>query len=251
MNIHDDTTGRFSALGSMSEVFAETTRKEWFLHQSIFASLPSESVVPLLAEAELVQFKRKHRLFAQGEAVRHFLILGSGCVRVERDMGTRRVPLPIRGPGDCVGETALDAHYHHARETATTLSEVQALAVPMNALAHLAAQDAHLRKVLFAELDKGRLRAEYWLESLLSLDVEGRIAQVLTDALARFCEPHAMGKLIAAPLTHADLAGLIGSTRETVTLTLGKMKRAGVIDFYKRRVVVRDDNALKRCLTAA
>lgn len=251
MNMHDDTTGRFSAVNSLVEVFAETTRKEWFLHHSIFAGLPGHCVVPLLAEAELLHFRRKQRLFTQGEATRHFLILGSGCVRIEREIGTRRVPMPIRGPGDCLGETALDAQYHHACETATALSDTEALAVPMNALAHLMSQDADLRRVLFVQLDRGRLRAEHWLESLLSLDVEGRIAQVLIDALALFSEPHSQGQLIAAPLTHADLAGLIGSTRETVTLTLGKMKRTGVIDFYKRRVVVRDLNALKQCLKPA
>lgn len=248
MNITDDTQGRFSGAGLAAEVFATATRKEWFLHHSMFAALPQGSIEALLTHAEIVRFGRKQRLFPQGETVRHFLILGSGCVRLEREINTRRVPLPIRGPGDCLGETVFDVQYHHADVSAFAMSDVEALAFPMNELHVLAAQDAHVRAAILSRFDHERLRAQNWLEALLHLDVEGRIAQVLVEALSRFGESHGQGRLIAAPLTHADLAGLIGSTRETVTLTLGKMKRSGIIDFFKRRIVVRDEAALKRCL---
>ncbi len=53
-------------------------------------------------------------------------------------------------------------------------------------------------------------------------------------------------QVIAAPFTHADIALLIGSTRETVTLLLGKLKRSGLIAFERRRVVIRDRAALER-----
>ena len=48
------------------------------------------------------------------------------------------------------------------------------------------------------------------------------------------------GDLVAAPFTHAEIAQLIGSTRETVTLILGKLKREGLLGFDRRRVVIRD-----------
>jgi CRP-like cAMP-binding protein len=57
--------------------------------------------------------------------------------------------------------------------------------------------------------------------------------------------------VISAPFTHADIALLVGSTRETVTLVLGKLKRAGLIELEKRRIVVRDGEALSRHAAAA
>jgi CRP-like cAMP-binding protein len=41
-------------------------------------------------------------------------------------------------------------------------------------------------------------------------------------------------------ITHQDLAGLIGSTRETTTTTLNQLRDAGLIDFKRGRITVRD-----------
>ena len=38
---------------------------------------------------------------------------------------------------------------------------------------------------------------------------------------------------------------MIGSTRETVTLTLGDLRRKGVLDIDRRRIVVLDRDALR------
>ena len=38
---------------------------------------------------------------------------------------------------------------------------------------------------------------------------------------------------------------MIGSTRETVTLTLGELRRKGIIEVDRRRIVVLDREGLK------
>ena len=53
------------------------------------------------------------------------------------------------------------------------------------------------------------------------------------------------GVLIAAPFTHQEMANMIGSTRETVTLTLGDLRKKGVIEIDRRRIVVLDREALR------
>jgi hypothetical protein len=51
--------------------------------------------------------------------------------------------------------------------------------------------------------------------------------------------------VLGLTLTHEVLAEMIGSTRETVTLTLGSLRREGVIDIDRRRIVVPDRDALR------
>ncbi|HLM74182.1 MAG TPA: helix-turn-helix domain-containing protein, partial [Polyangiaceae bacterium] len=80
---------------------------------------------------------------------------------------------------------------------------------------------------------------------------EARLIDFLLASVKRWGEPHASGRVISAPFTHADIALLVGSTRETVTLVLGKLKRAGLIELEKRRIVVRDGEALSRHAAAA
>ena len=41
-------------------------------------------------------------------------------------------------------------------------------------------------------------------------------------------------------------AGITDATRETVTLLLGKLRREGMIELDRRRVVIRDRKALER-----
>jgi CRP-like cAMP-binding protein len=84
------------------------------------------------------------------------------------------------------------------------------------------------------------------LESLLLHGVEARLVDFLFGAHRRWAAEHVSGELIAAPFTHADIALLIGSTRETVTLLLGKLKRAGLIQFDRRRIVIRDRAGLEK-----
>ncbi|RMF44555.1 MAG: helix-turn-helix domain-containing protein, partial [Planctomycetota bacterium] len=39
-------------------------------------------------------------------------------------------------------------------------------------------------------------------------------------------------------LSHQDIANIIGTTRETVTILLGKMKSEGLVDGRRQRVVL-------------
>ena len=46
-------------------------------------------------------------------------------------------------------------------------------------------------------------------------------------------------------ITHQEMANLIGSTRETVSLTLSQFKRKGLIQNEGRRVILSDREGLK------
>ncbi len=82
------------------------------------------------------------------------------------------------------------------------------------------------------------------IESLLFRNVEGRLAEFLLKAADRWGVPTPKGTLISAPITHLEIAQSIGSTRETVTLTLGALRREGLLDVAGRRLIVRDREAL-------
>jgi len=188
---------------------------------------------------------RRIRIVDQGEPTKSFVLLGSGRVRLERLRNGRAFPLGHRGPGETVGENAITGSTT-AGETVTVVDEVQALVFAMSGLRKLVAAHASLRAAMTAALvDRHRLTEER-LESLLLHGVEARLIDFLFAAARRWGTEHTAGELVAAPFTHADIALLIGSTRETVTLLLGKLKRDGLLQFDKRRIVIRDRAALER-----
>ena len=49
---------------------------------------------------------------------------------------------------------------------------------------------------------------------------------------------------LAIKLSHQDLANFIGSTRETVTVVLGKMQHEGLLNIRRRKITLRNTKAL-------
>ena len=45
--------------------------------------------------------------------------------------------------------------------------------------------------------------------------------------------------LIDLPLPHREIASIVGSTRESVTVRLNALKRAGIIDFVDRKILIK------------
>jgi CRP-like cAMP-binding protein len=213
--------------------------KQQILARSAFAALPAPSRDALLGMSAIARLPRRRALVVQGERPETLYVLGSGRVKVERMSGDRHVSLGHRGPGHLVGETAL-AGAEALSESASVLDEVEALAIPVAPLRAALDGDAVLRLACSAAILRQYREAEHRLMGLLLHSVEVRLAAFLADAGERWGKPHLEGEIVSAPFTHAEIAQLIGSTRETVTLVLGKLRREGLISFDHRRVVIRD-----------
>jgi CRP-like cAMP-binding protein len=223
----------------------EAAGKHEILRLSPFAELPGPSREALLELGRYERLPRRHRIAEQGEPPRCLVLIGTGRVKLERVTADRSLPLGHRGPGQFVGETAV-AGVHTATESAVVLDEVEALSLPVAGFRKLLVADVPVRTAMTAALVHLHRAIEERLVSLLLDGVEARLIRFLFDASARWGQPHADGQVVSVPFTHADIALLIGSTRETVTLLLGKLKRAEFISFEHRRVVIRDRAALER-----
>jgi CRP-like cAMP-binding protein len=219
--------------------------KQDILSRSLFAGLAGESRSALLELGVVERLPRKFAVAVQGQPPRSFLLVGAGRIKLERARGDRSFPLGHRGPGQMVGETAL-GFAAEATETASVVDDVEALAIPIADLRRRLALDAPLRAAMAAAIVHQHRALEVRLEALLLNGVEARLAAFLLDAAERWGRPHPDGQVVTAPFTHADIAVLIGSTRETVTLILGKLKRDRLIAFDRRRVIIRDRATLAR-----
>ena len=179
----------------------------------------------------------------QGEPPDGLRVIGRGRARMERiaDDG-RMVPVGYRGPGEILGESCL-GHADHA-ENGTAMEELEYARIPLAVVDSILAEDDGLGPVVLSLLIARQRETEDRIESLLFRNVEGRLAEFLVRAADRWGVPSPKGTLIAAPLTHLEIAQSIGSTRETVTLTLGMLRRERILDVAGRRLIVRDREAL-------
>jgi CRP-like cAMP-binding protein len=180
----------------------------------------------------------------QGSVPDALVVLGRGRARLERLAPDGRiVPLGYRGSGELLGEACL-GHAPAHREKATAMEEVEYVRIPLPVVDDLLAQDAALGPAVLALLLARQRETEDRIASLLFRDVEGRLAEFLLQAADRWGVPNPKGTLISAPITHLEIAQSIGSTRETVTLTLGALRREGLLDVAGRRLIVCDREKL-------
>jgi CRP/FNR family transcriptional regulator len=54
------------------------------------------------------------------------------------------------------------------------------------------------------------------------------------------------GVCLDIPLTHQEMADMIGTSRQTVTTVLGDLKRRGMIRIDQRAVIIRNGDWLQR-----
>lgn len=66
-----------------------------------------------------------------------------------------------------------------------------------------------------------------------------KVASIIAICAERFGKENNQGIVIPIPLTHKDLAMLVGLTRETVSIEVKKIERKGIISYKKHLIVVR------------
>lgn len=228
----------------------EVGKKTEILAISPFGRLPRASREALLALGSIAKLNRRHRISQQGEPAKNVALIAAGRVRIERISGLRMVPLGHRGRGELVGETALSGA-GVASESAVVVDETEVLLLPVAGVRKLIASDEAIRSAAVMAVADRFATTRRRLSALLLHGVEARLVDFLRDTLSRWGEPVPGGERISAPFTHAEIALLVGSTRETVTLLLGKLKREKLIDLDKRRIVVPDRGALDRFLAGS
>jgi CRP-like cAMP-binding protein len=194
--------------------------------------------------AELMTVPGGTVVIRQGTPADALLVLGRGRARLERVATDGRVvPFGYRGTGEVLGEACLGHAREHA-ENATSMEELELVRLPMQVLDRLMADDPGLGPAVLGLLLTRQRETEDRIESLLFRNVEGRLIEFLRKAAERWGVPTPKGTLISAPITHLEIAQSIGSTRETVTLTLGALRREGLLDVAGRRLIVKDRDAL-------
>jgi CRP-like cAMP-binding protein len=89
------------------------------------------------------------------------------------------------------------------------------------------------------------------LREIATERVEQRIAHALLRLSKHAGRRTPNGIEIAIPLSRQDLAEMSGTTLHTVSRVLSAWESAKLVDTGRRRVMVRDDNALERIATTA
>lgn len=75
---------------------------------------------------------------------------------------------------------------------------------------------------------------------------QSKVASIILICAERFGIKAKQGIVIQIPLTHQDIANLIGVARETVSIEMENFKKKGLISHLRKYLVIKDIQKLKR-----
>ena len=211
---------------------------------NFLAQLDTDAAAGLLAIATVQHYARNDFVFRAGGPGSNVYFLRSGKVKIHQlsPVG-REVILWFCFSGEIFGLAEVaQGGGRVVNAQACAASEV--LAVPEEKFRDFLDRDPRLA-MLSMQVLSSRLRVlgEMFV-NLVSDDVSTRIAKLILRLSARYGTRVGKEVFLNIPLTHQEIADMVGTSRQTVTTTLSALKRQGVLSIDNRRIHIESEELL-------
>jgi CRP/FNR family transcriptional regulator, cyclic AMP receptor protein len=213
---------------------------------AIFRGVEPDGVAAFPRQLHPVGFRRGGVIFAEGDPGQGMYIILSGKVKIGRySPDGRENLLTILGPSDMFGELSIfDPGPRTSNATAVTA--VRAVSIDRDTLRAWIAEHPAVAEQLLAVLARRLQHTSSDITDHMFTDVPGRVAKQLLQLAHRFGVLEHGALRVTHDLTQEEIAGLIGSSRETVSKTLAGFARRGWIHIEGKSMLITDAGQLAR-----
>ena len=209
----------------------------------LFSTLTDEEFIPLQDIFVLRSYTKNQVIFLEEETGNYMYLVLSGKVKVSKAGSSgKETILAIHRTGDFFGEMSLlDGKTSPATVSAMEDSKIISLS-GVDFHKYL----MHNEKVLLQIINVlcARLRQVWQTQSLSSSTAEAKIRMGLYQLAKRHGIQDAHGTIIDLKITHQELSEMVGTSRETVTRVLSRLREEGIIEVEQRRITLLDPQAL-------
>jgi len=207
-----------------------------------FGSSLSETLISDLARnAVVLDFRRRRFVYRAGDPADCLYAIIHGRVklcRIETDT-TREAVIDILPENSLFGESALYSVAGQRANSAIAYENSRLLRVQSGAFKQGMAEDDKLHDYTFRLIGQRLEHAERRLADFALNAIPARLDRLLAEFSDRYGVSEPEGVLIDIPLPHREIASIVGSTRESVTVRLNAMRREGTIKFVNRRILIK------------
>ena len=217
---------------------------------AIFRGLSEREHAALDQRLRRRRYRKGATIFLHGDPGEDLFVIESGTVKIGMTTADgKEITLAILGAGEFFGELAL---MDGAPRSSNASAMEECMLLLLERTQFLAFVDEHpsvARSII--EVLSRRLRDDNELvQDAAFFDVAGRLARVLLRLAASVGSDDRDGGItISRRLTQNDLAGMIGTTRESVNKWLTHYERQGLIERQGGLLRVLDAERLRRRIT--
>jgi CRP-like cAMP-binding protein len=202
----------------------------------LFKRLPESCLDLLVKDSRVLDCAAGHLFFRAGELGNSLFVLEKGHVRTFRSYGDKTLTIARIEPPAIFGEMGCFGHgkYYFSAE-ALHDSRVRLISRDsIEGLLECAPRAAHKFIDLISE------RCEYVLRKIETIARKGLILRVATLLLEKAEDGVVVG------MTHALLAEQLGLHRESITVALGQLQKAGMIRIERKKISILQRDRLQR-----
>lgn len=213
----------------------------WYLKScDLFQQLSSDQLAILESRCRVRKYPRSTPIYLPADHADGVLLLAEGRVKLGSftEEGKQTI-LAFIEPGEIFGELSLIGSSER-EEYAESVEKSTIILIPNEAMQQLLAENPSVSLGVTKLFGLRRQRVERRLKYLLFRSNRERLVHLLIELAEQYGKQVADGVELRIKLSHQDLASIIGSTRETVTVVLGELQSEGRLKLGRRKITLTD-----------
>lgn len=192
------------------------------------------------------EFKKDEFIYFPDDQAKNIYLIAEGRVKIGHYLDDgKEVVNAILTKGEIFGELALAGEQHRSDYAQAMDNNTSLCALSVDDMQALMLHDKELSFKILKLIGLRLKKLERKLELLVYKDARTRIIEFLKDAASWKGKKVGFETMIPTKLTHKDIAALTGTSRQTVTTILNELKEQNLINFDRRKILIRDIEKLK------
>ena len=212
----------------------------WYIKNcDLFAQVSPEDVSWLETRSKLRKVKRGEAVYLPDDSSDDILLVASGRIKIchSTPEGKQSI-LGFVDPGEIFGELALLDSNATREGVAEAAEKSVVVAIPKNELLAIVQKYPSIVLGVTKLIALRRQRVERRLRNLLFRSNRDRVIHLLLELTEKYGRQAESGVELQIRLSHQEMASIIGSTRETVTVVLGQLQSEGLLTIARRRIML-------------
>jgi CRP/FNR family transcriptional regulator, cyclic AMP receptor protein len=195
---------------------------------------------------EFHYYKKDQFIYFPEETADHIYMIAEGRVKIGHYLDDgKEVINTILGHGEIFGELALAGELKRTDFAQVMDDKTSVCPLALEDLKALMYDNKELSFKMIKLIGLRLMKLERKIDLLVFKDARTRIVEFLKDAATWKGKKVGFETMIPTKLTHKDIGALTGTSRQTVTTILNELKDQNLINFDRRKILIRDLEKLK------
>lgn len=207
----------------------------------------TEKLQKLFGKRKIFKYKKGEIILRSGDMSQGVMLLKSGYARLESiSKEGKELTMVIYKPGEFFPVVWTFFGQNPSVYDIEALTDCEIIRVPREEFLEITRRNSDLLIDLTKHIITRFQLALQRMAFLTFGDASAKLASILLILAKEYGVEKQNSFEIQIPLTHKDIANLVGVTRETVSIELKKFDRKGIISYNKKILLIKNKEALQK-----